>query len=98
MNSIINIVLKEMKSYFKEGVANLGYETIKGEHPIVVVMIRDTQQTIRVVDCLKSKGILVVGLKYPVVPRSDECIRFQISADHTKDDLDYVLEALGEYR
>lgn len=90
--------LKEMTNYFKKGLVNLGYETIKGEHPIVVVMIRDTQQTIKLVNYLKEQGILVVGLKYPVVPRGDECMRFQVSANHTRDDLDYVLRVLKEYK
>jgi len=87
--------LKEMTSYFKKGLTDLGYETIKGEHPIVAMMIRDTQKTIKLVNYLKEKGVLTVGLKYPVVPRGDECIRFQISASHTKDDLDYVLKRMG---
>jgi glycine C-acetyltransferase len=90
--------LKEMTSHFREGLNDLGYETIKGEHPIVVVMIRDTQETIKLVDYLGEQGVLAVGLKYPVVPRGDECIRFQISANHTKHDLDYVLGVLGKYR
>lgn len=88
--------LSEMTNYFKEGITKLGYETIKGEHPIVPVMIRDTQKTIDLVSFLKEKGILVVGLKYPVVPKGDECIRFQIGASHTKDDINYALGVLGE--
>ncbi len=67
-------------------------------HPIVGLMIRDTRQTIKMVDYLKDRGILSVGLKYPIVPRGDECIRFQISADHTRYDLDYVLKVLEEYK
>ena len=90
--------LKEMTIYFKKGLTDLGYETIKGEHPIVAVMIRDTQKTIKLVNYLKEKGILAVCLKYPIVPQGDECIRFQISADHTKDDLDDVLKTLREYK
>lgn len=90
--------LKKMTNYFKEGLITLGYETIKGEHPIVAVMIRDTQETAKMVNYLKEQGILVVGLKYPVVPRGDECIRFQISADHTQYDLDYALKVLEKYK
>ncbi|MFH1905467.1 MAG: aminotransferase class I/II-fold pyridoxal phosphate-dependent enzyme [bacterium] len=90
--------LKEMTKYFREGLMNLGYETIKGEHPIVALMVRDTQETVKLVNYFKEQGILVVGLKYPVVPRGDECIRFQISADHTKYDIDYVLNVLKEYQ
>ncbi len=90
--------LKKMTNYFKEGLTTLGYETIEGEHPIVAAMIRDTQKTVKLVGYLKERGILVVGLKYPVVPQGDECVRFQISVDHTEYDLDYALKALGKYK
>ena len=71
---------------------------IKGEHPIVPLVVRDTEKTIELVKYLKDKGILVTGLSYPIVPRGDEEIRFQICADHTKYDLDYALEVLKEYK
>ena len=90
--------LSEMTNYFKQKLVVLGYEVIKGEHPIVAVMIRNTQETIKLVNHLKEKGILTVGLKYPVVPKGDECIRFQVSAAHTKYDLDCVLGVLEEYK
>ncbi len=90
--------LREMTGYFRDGLGALGYEIIPGQHPIVAAMIRDTEKTVRLVGYLKKQGVLVVGLKYPVVPRGDECIRFQISAAHTTADLDYVLGVLGEYR
>jgi len=90
--------LKKMMKYFRKGLMNLGYEAIKGEHPIVALMIRDTQETAKLVNYFKEQGILAVGLKHPVVPRGDECIRFQISADHTKYDIDYVLNVLKEYK
>ena len=48
-------------------------------------------------DFLFDKGVLVTGLAYPVVPRGDEEIRTQINADHTAEDIDAVLEILGEY-
>ncbi|MFQ5794809.1 MAG: aminotransferase class I/II-fold pyridoxal phosphate-dependent enzyme [Candidatus Bipolaricaulia bacterium] len=89
--------LREKTRYFKSGLVDLGYETIKGEHPIVPVIIRDTQKTEKLVNYLKERGVLVAGLKFPVVPRGDESIRIQISADHTKQDLDYVLGVLKNY-
>ena len=90
--------LAEGTHYFKEGLIKLGFKTIKGVHPIVPMIIGHTQKTVKLVNYLKEKGILAVGLKYPVVPRGNECIRFQISADHTKEDLNYVLKVLGEYQ
>jgi len=90
--------LQEMALYFRKGLIDLGYEVIKGEHPIVPLVVRDTAKTIELVKYLKSKGILATGLAYPIVPRGDEEIRFQICADHTKYDLDYALEVLKEYK
>ncbi|NQU02776.1 MAG: pyridoxal phosphate-dependent aminotransferase family protein, partial [Syntrophaceae bacterium] len=54
-------------------------------------------RTHKMVQYLFEKGILVVGLTFPVVPRGDETIRFQINAAHTKADIDYVLDVLSMY-
>jgi len=90
--------LRQMTAYFREGLIALGYEVIKGEHPVVALMVRDTKKTIELVNYLKDNGVLVTGLVYPVVPKGDEEIRFQVSADHTKYDIDYVLGILEGYR
>lgn len=90
--------LHEIAAYFRKGLIDLGYETIDGEHPIVPLIVRDTSKTIDLVRYLKDKGILTTGIYYPLVPRGDEEIRFQICADHTKYDIDSVLNALREYR
>ena len=90
--------LQEMTGYFRKGLVNLGYEVIEGEHPIVPLVVRDTRKTIELVKYLKDKGILATGLYYPVVPKGDEEIRFQICAEHTRYDLDYALNALKEYK
>ncbi len=76
----------------------LGMETIPGEHPVVPLMVRDTARTRAMVDHLFANGVLATGLAYPVVPRGDEEIRFQINADHTQGDVDRVLEILGGFR
>jgi glycine C-acetyltransferase len=59
-------------------------------------MVRDTARTTALVGHLRSRGVLATGLGYPVVPRGDEEIRFQMSADHTDRDVDLVLDALAE--
>jgi glycine C-acetyltransferase len=89
--------LKEMTKRFKDGIVALGYETLPGEHPVVPLMVRDTAKTTALVKHLRENGILATGLKYPVVPRGDEEIRFQISADHTKADVDETLAALASF-
>ena len=90
--------LHEMTAFIERGLIDLGYEVIRGEHPVVPLMIRDTQKTTELVKYLGKNGILVTGLNYPVVPKGDEEIRFQICADHTKHDIHYVLNVLKRYK
>ena len=60
-------------------------------------MIRDTMRTSDLVSHLRAQCVLATGLNYPVVPRGEEEIRFQISADHTKADIDNALAALAPW-
>jgi glycine C-acetyltransferase len=89
--------LRAMTARFEQGLLGLGYETIPGEHPIVPLMVRDTAKTTALVAHLRGHGVLATGLKYPVVPRGDESIRFQVSADHTPADIDSVLAVLASF-
>ena len=86
--------LRAMTHRFRSGLESLGLETLAGEHPVVPLMVRDTERTAHIVRHLRDAGILATGLNYPVVPRGDEEIRFQISADHTVADIDEALVAL----
>jgi glycine C-acetyltransferase len=90
--------LRDLTRHFEEGLDRLGIETIPGEHPVVPLMIRDTDRTRALVRHLFDHGVLVTGLAYPVVPRGDEEIRTQINADHTVADLDRVLDILEAFR
>lgn len=83
---------------FREGIAALGLESIPGPHPVVPLLVRDTAKTHRLVQFLFDQGVLVVGLTFPVVPRGDETIRFQINAAHTKADIDEVLSILSHFK
>lgn len=83
---------------FRAGIAELGMESIPGPHPVVPVLVRDTEKTRAVVKGLFERGILVVGLTFPVVPKGNETIRFQINAAHTASDVAEALSALGEVR
>jgi glycine C-acetyltransferase len=89
--------IRAMTARFRQGLEALGLEAIPGEHPVVPVMIRDTARTSALVAHLKDQGVLATGLNYPVVPRGDEEIRFQISADHTAADIDEALAALASF-
>lgn len=86
--------LRTLTQLFEQGLVDLGFEVLRSAHPIVPLMIRDTSKTREMVQYLNANGILATGLKYPVVPKGDEEIRFQISAEHTPDDLAYVLRCL----
>ncbi len=90
--------LRGLARRFEAGLVERGFEIIPGEHPIVPIMVRDTDETRRLVAALFDEGVLATGLAYPVVPRGDESIRFQINADHTEAGIDYVLAALTRAR
>lgn len=80
----------------RDGMTELGYESIPGVHPVVPLMIRNTEGTRKLVDTFTARGILVVGLNFPVVPDGDQCIRFQINAAHTEADIQAVLDVLKD--
>ena len=90
--------LAQRSEQLRTGLTDLGYETIPGDHPIVPIMIRDTDKTSALVAHLFENNILVTGLNYPVVPKGDEEIRLQVSASHTEADIDYLLDALRGFR
>jgi glycine C-acetyltransferase len=89
--------LRALTRRFEQGLVKLGFEIIPGEHPVVPLMVRDTARTRAMVAHLRSNGVLATGLSYPVVPRGDEEIRFQINADHTESDVDAVLGILARF-
>ena len=89
--------LRAVTARFREGLTQLGLETVAGQHPVVPLMVRDTDRTALLVAHLRANGILATGLGYPVVPKGDDEIRFQMSADHTPADIDEALAALGQF-
>jgi glycine C-acetyltransferase len=90
--------LRELTKRFENGLKNLGFEIIESDHPIVPLLVRDTQKTAALVQYLLKNGVLATGLNYPVVPKGDEEIRFQINADQTAYDIDAVLDILKNYK
>jgi glycine C-acetyltransferase len=87
--------LRARTNQFREGLDRLGLESIPGPHPVVPLLVRDTARTHRLVKHLYEEGVLVVGLTFPVVPKGDETIRFQVNSAHTEADIDIVLGILG---
>jgi glycine C-acetyltransferase len=90
--------VRDMTKRFEKGLLDLGFEIIESEHPIVPLMVRDTQKTTDIVKFLLDNGVLATGLNFPVVPRGDEEIRFQVNGNHTPYDIDSVLSILEDYK
>lgn len=89
--------LQAMASRFRRGLKDLGWESIPGPHPIVPLLVRDTAKTRTLVQHFFDHGVLGVGLAFPVVPKGDETIRFQINAAHTPADIDQALSILEAF-
>ncbi|MBW7992698.1 MAG: glycine C-acetyltransferase [Planctomycetes bacterium] len=90
--------LMDNTSYFRQQISRLGLNVIKGEHPIVPIMLGDAVIAQKMAEKLLERGIYVIGFSYPVVPKGAARIRTQISAAHNKDDLDFVIEKIGEVK
>ena len=88
--------VKENSEYFRTGAKKLGFKVLDGIHPIVPVMLGDAAKTQEMSKKLLAKGLFVVGLWFPVVPEGTARLRFQISAAHTRGQIDRALKILGE--
>ncbi len=88
--------LRENTSYFRKAMTAAGFRILPGEHAIVPVMIGDAALATRMADALLSRGIYVIGFSFPVVPRGEARIRTQMSAAHTRQQLERAVEAFLE--
>ncbi len=84
--------------YYREGIKRIGLSTIDSEHAIVPIMLGDAKLAKRFAERMLDKGVYVVGFYSPVVPIGKARIRTQVSAAHTKEDLDHVLEAFRQVK
>ncbi|MFL5517571.1 MAG: aminotransferase class I/II-fold pyridoxal phosphate-dependent enzyme, partial [Gemmatimonadales bacterium] len=87
--------LRENARYFRERLLELGFKPLPGETPIIPVILGETAAAIKMSDLLLAEGVFVTGFGYPVVPQGQARVRCQISAAHTRADLD---EALAAFR
>jgi glycine C-acetyltransferase len=76
----------------------VGFQLLPGEHPIVPVMLGDAALATRFADTMLAKGVYVVGFSYPVVPQGKARIRTQISAAHSREDLEFAVAAFSEVK
>ncbi|HIY20793.1 MAG TPA: glycine C-acetyltransferase [Candidatus Flavonifractor merdigallinarum] len=84
--------------YFRAEMGKLGFDLLPGEHPIVPVMLYDPKVANEFAARMLEKGVYVVGFCYPVVPKGRDRVRTQISAGHTKEDLDFAVQCFGEVK
>ena len=90
--------LDENTKYFREGIKKIGLNIIDSEHPIVPIMLGDAVLSQKMAERLLEKGVYVVGFYFPVVPKGKARIRTQISAAHSREDLDFALNAFKEVK
>ncbi len=88
--------LHENTRYFRSAIEALGFDIIPGTHPIVPIMIRDELKTVEMARAANERGIYVVGFSFPVVPRGQARIRVQLSAAHTRQQLDKALSVFED--
>ncbi len=88
--------LEDNTAYFREGMRKVGFDIPDGAHPIVPIMLGDAVVAQKMAEKMLEKGIYVVGFYYPVVPKGKARIRTQISAVHSKEDLDRAIQAFSE--
>ena len=88
----------ENARYFRAEMEKLGFDLLPGEHPIVPVMLYDPKVAHEFARRMLEKGVYVVAFCYPVVPKGKDRIRTQISAGHTKEDIDFAVKAFGEVK
>ena len=85
--------LHENTRYFRSAITEAGFKPIAGETPIVPIIVGETADAIRMSDMLLREGVFVTGFGFPVVPHGTARVRCQISAAHTRADLDFAIEA-----
>lgn len=88
--------LMENTQHFRQGITRMGFHIRAGEHPIVPIMLGEAGLAQHFAAHMLEKGVYVVGFFYPVVPQGSARIRVQLSAAHSKADLDMALEAFAE--
>jgi glycine C-acetyltransferase len=81
--------------YFREQMQGLGFDLIPGEHPIIPVMLGDAPLAVELADRVQAQGVYVVAFAFPVVPHGKARIRTQMSAAHSREQLDQVIQAFG---
>jgi glycine C-acetyltransferase len=85
--------LRQNARYFRDQLTAIGFKPLPGETPIIPVIVGETAAAIQMSQLLLEEGVFVTGFGYPVVPQGTARVRCQVSAVHTRDDLDQALAA-----
>jgi glycine C-acetyltransferase len=88
--------LADNTRYFREKIQGIGLDVLPGEHPIVPVMFYDAIPAVKMAESLLAKGVYVIPFSFPVVPKGRARIRTQVSAAHSREDLDLAIEKFAE--
>ena len=90
--------LEANTNFFREQMAGSGFEILEGTHPITPIMLGDAALASRFADAMLEKGVYVIGFSFPVVAQGKARIRTQISAAHTREDLEFAIAKFGEVK
>ena len=96
-DDVLRNKLMDNTLYFRKVIKKIGFEIKKGEHPIIPIMIRDAKIAKKLASSMLKHKIYVIAFSYPVVPKGEARIRVQISANHTKSQLNHALDAFLFY-
>ena len=88
--------LRDNMNHFRAGLTAAGFDLLPGEHPIIPVMLYDAKTAVALAEALLTKGVYVIAFSYPVVPKGKARIRTQMSAAHTREELDRGIAAFAE--
>ena len=89
----LRIQLRENTAFFRREMTSAGFRILPGEHPIAPVMIGDAALATKMADALLQEGLYVIGFSFPVVPKGEARIRTQMSAAHTREQLEFAVSA-----
>jgi glycine C-acetyltransferase len=90
--------LRDNTTFFRRQMTEAGFDILPGDHPIVPVMVGEAAPAARMAEVMLEKGVYVVAFSYPVVPQGKARIRTQVSAAHSRSDLERAVKAFVETR
>jgi len=88
--------LMDNTRYFRDKLSSIGLDVVPGEHPIVPVMFGDAVLATKMAEAMLARGVYVIAFSFPVVPKGKARIRTQVSAAHSREDLDLAVEKFAE--